>query len=58
MKRLRRAGQLIAEILRELGDESPYRRYLKAEGRDSSPEEWRRFQDGRLRAKYTRPKCC
>jgi hypothetical protein len=49
---------IISGILRELSDESAYERYLLAHDRTHSPEEWRRFQEHRLGAKYTRAKCC
>ena len=58
MKRLKRLGALLAALLRELADESAYRRHLAAHGRAHSGAEWRRFSDERLRARYTRPKCC
>ncbi len=58
MSRLRRFGRLLLELLRELGDESAYRRHLAAHGRAPSREEWRRFADARQRARYQRPKCC
>ena len=45
-------------LLRELADENAYQRHLAAHGRPHSGEEWRRFSEERLRAKYTRPKCC
>ncbi len=49
---------LVAGLLRELSDESAYRRHLHAHGREHSAEEWRRFLDARLSSKYVRPKCC
>jgi hypothetical protein len=58
MKRLRRFGKLIVDLLRELGDENAYRRHLAAHGRAPSRAEWKRFSDERLRARYVRPKCC
>jgi uncharacterized short protein YbdD (DUF466 family) len=58
MRRLRRFSALLVGLLRELSDENPYRRHLAAHGRDHSPQEWRRFCDQRLRAKYARAKCC
>lgn len=58
MKRLKEAGALLVAFLRELADESAYRRHLAAHGRTHSAAEWRRFSDGRLRARYTRAKCC
>ena len=58
MSRLRRLGHLLWGILRELADEGAYQRHLKARGCPPSPEEWRRFADERLRARYARAKCC
>ncbi|HZT28258.1 MAG TPA: hypothetical protein VFA33_00130 [Bryobacteraceae bacterium] len=58
MSRLRRLGRLLVGLLRELADESAYGRHLAARGCAPSGEEWRRFSEKRLRAKYARPKCC
>ncbi len=58
MSALRRFGAVVMGVLRELSDESAYRRHLQAHGKDHSGEEWRRFCEERLRAKYQRPKCC
>jgi hypothetical protein len=58
MNRLKRFGRLLLGLLRELGDENAYRRHLAAHGRPHSAEEWRRFSDARLGARYQRPKCC
>jgi hypothetical protein len=58
MKRLRRFGSLLLALLRELGDETAYRRHLAAHGRAPSREEWKRFSEERLCARYIRPKCC
>ena len=55
---MRRLGKLIWAFLRELSDESAYQRHLDAHGRAHSAEEWRRFSEERLRARYTRAKCC
>ncbi len=55
---MRRLGRLILAILRELADESAYERHLAASGRPHSGDEWRRFSEERLRAKYARAKCC
>ena len=59
---IRNAARGLAHILlalaRELADENAYRRHLRCHGLENSPEEWRRFQDEHLRAKYTRAKCC
>ncbi|HWQ55515.1 MAG TPA: hypothetical protein VN442_17645 [Bryobacteraceae bacterium] len=56
--RVRSFGRIVMGILRELSDESAYKRHLAAHGREHSGEEWRRFSEERLGAKYTRPKCC
>ncbi|HEX3879066.1 MAG TPA: hypothetical protein VHW24_18900 [Bryobacteraceae bacterium] len=58
MKRLRRFGELILALLREIGDENAYQRHLDAHGRTHSGAEWRRFSEERMRAKYARAKCC
>lgn len=58
MRRLRAFGRLLWGLLRELSDESAYQRHLAAHGRAHSGEEWRRFSEERLRARFTRPKCC
>jgi len=55
---LRRAAALALALLRELGDERAYARHLAACGRTHSAEEWRRFSDERLRARFARAKCC
>jgi hypothetical protein len=55
---MRRLLGFVRSLLRELADESAYDRHLAAHGRAHSPEEWRRFCDERLRAKYARAKCC
>jgi hypothetical protein len=58
MNALRRVGAIVIGLLRELSDESAYRRHLSAHGRPHSAAEWRRFCDERLRARYARAKCC
>ena len=58
MKHLRKAAGLVRDVLRELADERAYCRHLEQHGRTASPEEWRRFWDERMRAKYARVKCC
>jgi len=50
--------RFLLALLRELADESAYRRHLATHRREPSPEEWRRFSDERLRSKYSRAKCC
>ncbi len=58
MKALRKFISLTLGLLRELADESAYRRHLEAHGANDSREEWRRFSEERLRSRFTRPKCC
>jgi len=58
MSRIRDFGRFVLELLREIGDESAYRRHLAAHGREHSGAEWRRFSEERMRAKYARAKCC
>ncbi len=62
MKRLlskfRAAGRIIRGLLRELADENAYERHLAAHGVARGAEEWRRFSDERMRARYQRAKCC
>ena len=55
---MRRAIRLLWALLRELADENAYDRHLAAHGRTHSAEEWRRFSEERLRARYSRAKCC
>ena len=50
--------RIIVGILRELSDENAYERHLRAHGRTHSGQEWRDFQEHRLRGKYARAKCC
>ncbi len=58
MTRMKKAAALVMALLRELADENAYHRHLAAHGRPHSGAEWRRFSDERLRARYTRAKCC
>jgi hypothetical protein len=58
MRGLRSLGQLVWRLLRELSDETAYQRHLSMHSVQSSPEEWRRFSEERLRSKYARPRCC
>ena len=48
----------LLELLREIGDESAYRRHLAAHGCKHSGVEWRRFSDERMAQKYARARCC
>ena len=52
---MRRVFNLLRGLLRELADESAS---LATHGRTHSAEEWRRFSDARLQAKYMSAKCC
>ncbi len=58
MTRLRALGRFILALLRELADENAYHRHLAAHGCAHSGEEWRKFSEQRLRARYQRAKCC
>lgn len=58
MERLRKIGRILMGILRELSDQNAYERHLRAHGAVHSGEEWRKFCEHRLRAKYARAKCC
>ena len=58
MSRVRTFFRIVLGLLRELGDENAYQRHLAAHGVAHSGEEWRRFCEHRLRAKYARAKCC
>ncbi len=58
MKSLRAFGRIVMGILRELSDQNAYERHLRAHGRAHSREEWIRFSEEHLRAKYFRAKCC
>ncbi len=55
---MKRIFRLVLELARELADEGAYRRYLAAEGRVHSREQWRNFSERRMRDKYSRAKCC
>jgi hypothetical protein len=56
--RVRDALRLLVRVLRELADENAYVRHLSAHGCEHSGDEWRRFCDAHLRAKYQRARCC
>jgi len=58
MRAVRRGGRLVRALLGELADERAYARHLAACGRPHSTEEWQRFSDARLRARFARAKCC
>jgi hypothetical protein len=58
MTRLRAFFTLALALARELSDENAYRRHLISHGRQHSGDEWRKFSEARLRAKYARARCC
>jgi hypothetical protein len=58
MSRIRRFAKLLFALLREIADESAYLRHLESRRRVHSTQEWQRFYERRLAAKYARPKCC
>ena len=55
---MRHLLRFLLTLLRELSGENAYRRHLAAHGHQHSAEEWRRFSEEYLNAKYTKPKCC
>ena len=55
---MRALWRIVVGLAKELSDESAYERHLAAHKRSHSPEEWRRFSEERLRARYMRAKCC
>jgi hypothetical protein len=55
---MRQFFYIIRLLLRELADENAYARHLAVHKAEHSAEEWRRFSDARLKAKYSRAKCC
>jgi hypothetical protein len=50
--------RLIFEILKEIGDESAYRRFLASNEKVPSREAWREFSERRFGKKYRNAKCC
>jgi hypothetical protein len=58
MKQLKTICQLLLDLLRELGDQNAYQRYLAIHGRKHSHEEWRHFCEERLGKRYQRVRCC
>jgi hypothetical protein len=45
-------------MLREIGDENAYERYLKEHDVPRSAENWRKYCDERFSNKFKKPKCC
>ena len=58
MSRVRTFLRILLGLLRELSDESPYRRHLAAHGLHHSAEAWRRFSSERFHRKFIAPRCC
>jgi hypothetical protein len=58
MTLLRAFFNLALALARELADENAYRRHLISNRRQHSGEEWRKFSEERMAAKYARAKCC
>ena len=58
MSALRSFWKIVVGLMKELADENAYQRHLTAHNVAHSAEEWRRFSEHRLRAKYMRAKCC
>lgn len=58
MSLIKRVGKLLLALLRELADQNAYQRYLAVRGAAASGDEWRRFSNARLAARFERPKCC
>ena len=54
----RRLFSIVRGILREIGDENAYNRYLHVHGLEASGDAWRAFSEQRMCAKYRKPKCC
>ena len=55
---MRRLWRIFRGLLGELSDENAYQRHLAWHQRVHSPEEWRRFCEHRLAAKYQNGRCC
>jgi hypothetical protein len=58
MKSVRELGARILAVLREIGDENAYSRYLAKHGLEPSPANWREFFEEQMDRKYRKPKCC
>ena len=55
---MKQAWALFVGLLLELSDQNAYSRHLASHGVEHSGDEWRKFSEERLRAKYMRAKCC
>ncbi len=58
LPRLVKPLRLVWSILREIGDENAYDRYLSIRGLKPSRENWRVFSEQRMCSRYRQPKCC
>ena len=58
MSMLMRLLRTLWALLREIGDENAYARYLAAHGLERSRKSWQEFSEQRMRAKYRNAKCC
>lgn len=58
MKMLRKIFELARGLMRQLSDETPYKRHLQWTGHPHSAAEWKAFSDERHRRKYKNAKCC
>ena len=55
---MRNFFRILLGLLREIGDENAYARYLQRNGKEHSGVEWRKFSEQRMKNKYARAKCC
>lgn len=55
---MKRVFRFLLALAREIGDQNAYSRHLDAHAVAHSADEWRKFFDERMRAKYSRAKCC
>jgi hypothetical protein len=58
MKRLSRALEIFAEMLKEVFDESAYARFLAQQQLESSAEAYAAFRREHELTKARRPRCC
>ncbi len=58
LSKLKAFGSGFMCMLREIGDENAYERYLKEHDVPHSAENWRRYCDERFSNKFKKPKCC
>jgi hypothetical protein len=55
---MKRIAALVVATLREIFDESAYRRFLERTGRQPSRAAWEEFLSEHAAGKCKRPKCC